>query len=242
MDFINYRQQPMIRQLPDIIRAYEGDRSAHTLSEMESAVKQMLHELGKVILHQWLEAQEPKYADDYRSCPHCEGQVAYVRRREGMSITLQGRIHYRRAYYLCRACHHGFYPLDERLGIEAGEMSAEVMKLAALFGVAEAFDSSSDLLARGTCLELSPNSIRKATQQAGARVVADEQRLQQRSQALEAQQEQRRTVNKPHRLYGSMAGVMVLLEDGYHEMKAGAWWTTTTTRQGDLKPHDIHYY
>jgi hypothetical protein len=159
-----------------------------------------------------------------------------------MSITVQGRITYRRAYYLCPHCQQGFYPLDERLGIQPGEMSAEVVKLAALLGVQDAFGTSHEVLARTTLLELSPNSIRKACQTVGTMVLATERQLQQRSQCLEAQREQRRTVDKPQRLYGSMDGFMVLLKDGWHEMKAGAWWTTMTTRQGELQAQNIRYY
>jgi hypothetical protein len=40
---------------------------------MEKTVKQMLHELGNEILCQWLEAQEQKYPDDEKGCPHCGG-------------------------------------------------------------------------------------------------------------------------------------------------------------------------
>jgi hypothetical protein len=140
-----------------------------------------------------------------------------------MVITLQGRLYYRRAYYLCETCGKGHYPLDERLGIEAGQMSREVVKLAALCGVQDAFEAGSDLLARTTLVELSPNSIRKASQIIGERVLHDEAQAQARSQDLAAQLEHRRNPAPPVRLYGSMDGFYVPLEDGYHEMKAGVW-------------------
>jgi hypothetical protein len=47
---------------------------------------------------------------------------------------------------------------------------------------------------------------------------------------------------KPNRLYGSMDGFMVCLEDGWHEMKAGAWWTTSTRQDGTLKAQHMAYY
>ncbi len=213
MDVITYMQRSMMQQIPEMIESYEGDVSAGSLSEMEKAVKQMTHELGNEIMCQWLEAQEPKYADDHQDCPNCGDQATYGRRRKGMSITLQGRVYYRRAYYQCSSCHQGFYPLDEYLGIEAGQMSAEVVQLAALLGIEDAFGSSRDLLARTTLLELSPNSIRKATQQVGETVVAHEQALHERSHSFEAQREQQRSPDQPQRLYGSMDGFMVLLDD-----------------------------
>ncbi|MCZ7543692.1 MAG: hypothetical protein M5R40_09215 [Anaerolineae bacterium] len=135
---------------------------------METAVRQMVHELGNAVLQAWLEAQDEPYPADTQPCA-C-GEVAnYVRKRRGMTLTLHGRVYYRRAYYVCPHCGGGHYPLDARLGITPGQMSAAVVKLAALVGVQDAFGTSSDLLAQTTLLDLSPNSIRKACQQVGKR-------------------------------------------------------------------------
>ena len=169
MDFITHVQQVMMQQIPEMIKSYEGDLSASSLSEMETALKQMTHELGSKILGQWLEAQEKKYTDECKPCVHCGAEASDIRRRQGMSITLQGRVYYRRTYYACSSCHQGFYPLDERLGIEAGQMSTEVVQLAALFGIEDAFGTCHDFLKRATLLELSPNSMRKASQMVGRR-------------------------------------------------------------------------
>ena len=170
---------------------------------------------------------------------HCGGQSQYIRRRTGMSMTLQGRVYYRRCYYLCPSCQRGFYPLDQELGVNPGEMSAEVIQLAALMGIEGSFERSQDKLLRTTLLELSPNSIRKATLQVGQAVLEQEQTLLEHSHNLEAQREQKREAQKPQRLYGSIDGFMVLLEDGWHEMKAGAWWTTQTNRRGEVKAEKI---
>jgi hypothetical protein len=242
MEFITYVQASMMQQLPEMIKNYEGDVSAKSLSEMEKALKQMLHELGNEILCQWLEAQEQKYPDEVKPCPHCEQEARYVRRRQGMSITLQGRVYYRRAYYTCSKCQQGFYPLDVQLGIEAGQMSAEVLQLAALFGIDDAFATGHDLLKRTTALELSPNSIRKATQVMGEKVMSHEQDLIEQSQKLENQKERQHLAHSPERLYGSMDGFKVLFEDGWHDMKAGVWWTAKTHKNGETKAENLRYY
>jgi hypothetical protein len=209
---------------------------------MEKTVKQMLHELGNEILCQWLEAQEQKYPDDEKGCPHCGGQAKYIRRRAGMSLTLQGRVHYKRNYYICGDCHCGFYPLDKKLGIQTGQMSEEVLQLAALFGRDDAFGTSHDLLKRSALLELSPNSIRKATQVVGEKVLLHEQDLIEQSQKLENQKDCQHLHDSPERLYGSMDGFKVLFEDGWHDTKAGVWWTTKTHKNGDMKAANLRYY
>jgi len=241
MDFITYVQQELTAYLPEVIKGYSAEVTAASLGEMEVAVKEMTHQLGNEILREWVEAQEEKYPSEHRRC-RCGEEAQYVRRRSGMAITLQGRMYYRRAYYLCERCGKGQYPLDDRLGIEPGQMSREVVKVAALCGIQDAFEAGSDILARTSLLALSPNSLRKACQVIGEQVMSDEDQAKARSQDLAAQLEQRRVPNKPTRLYGSMDGFYVLLEDGYHEMKAGAWWTTRTRRDGTLEAHQIQYY
>jgi len=226
--------------LPEIMRGYAGQVTAESLSEMEVRVKGMTHVVGQAVMKQWLEAQDAKYPARQQAC-ECGGQAEYERRREGMVITLQGRVYYRRAYYLCGACQHGYYPLDRRLGVQAGQMSEEVIKQAALVGIQDAFGAAQRTLAELTLLELSPSSIHKASLTMGERVMAREEELKAHSQDLDSQLEQRRK-DKPQRLYGSLDGFMVPLEEGWHEMKGGAWWTTTERRDGSLAARDLSYY
>lgn len=237
MEFITYVQTRLTESLTTIIHDYPGEIAVNSLSELETAVKQMTHQLGNVVISQTLEAQDGKYPADQVTCPHCGGNASYVRRRAGRVITLQGRVSYRRAYYGCEHCGQGHSPLDERLGIKPGQMSDEVIQLAALLGIHDAFGTSSDVLARTTLLQLSPHSIRKACQVMGERVIAHEATLRADSQDLERQREHARQ-SAPQRVCGSMDGFMVLFEDGWHEVKGGAWWTLD--EQGEAQ--DISYY
>ena len=133
MDFITYVQEELAEHLSKVIDRYPGEVTAESLSEMEVMVKQMTHQVGNEMMRQWLEAQAEQQAVDSRVC-ECGEKASYVRKRAGMVITLQGRVYYRRAYYLCPGCRQGHYPLDQRLAIQPGEMSQEVIKQAALLG------------------------------------------------------------------------------------------------------------
>jgi hypothetical protein len=110
MDFITQVQETLLSHLPAIVEEYHGKTEAENLSTMEKQVKQMTHELGNEVMRLWLEAQDEKYPSDQKPC-ECGEDAKYVRRREGMSITVQDRVYYRRAYYLCEHCQCGFYPL-----------------------------------------------------------------------------------------------------------------------------------
>lgn len=238
MEFITFLKEQLSAYVPEVIAAYEGTKQAGSLSEMEQGLKAALQAVGEAVLEHWLAAQTPHYPADEAPCPHCGAQAHYVRWREGMSITLLGRVTYRRPYYECLRCRRGHCPLDEALGIAPGQMSAEVQQVAGLLGANTSFARSSDLLQRVAHLTLSPNSIRKATQQMGQRALDQEMALVAKSQELEAQREHRRVKEKPQRLYGSLDGYMVHIEGDWHEMKAGTWWQVAEQRRAA----DISYY
>jgi Uncharacterised protein family (UPF0236) len=235
MEFITNLKQALISRAEELLAA--GSEQASSLSEMEVALKAALHEVGNGIMRAWLEAQEEKYPADEESCA-CGQAAHYVRRREGVSLTLLGRVAYRRAYYLCDHCHRGHYPLDQRLGIKAGEMSAEVLKVAALVGVEDAYGSSRDILLQTAQLELSANSIRRACHHIGQQVEEWEAQALNQSQDGPSLLGQRRQATPPQRLYASMDGYLVHFADGWHEMKAGAFWTVSNKG----KAQAIEYY
>jgi hypothetical protein len=232
MEFITALKAALINSIAPVVKEEAG--AAESLTAMEVAVKAMLQEVGNAVMQQWLEGQDEKYPAAKRACA-CGGQAGYVRRRAGVSLTLLGRVRYQRAYYVCPSCHQGQSPLDERLGIKPGQMSEEVVKVAALLGVEDAYGSSRALLAQTTLLELSANSIRHACHQIGAQVEAREAQMKQRSQDLQAQ---KRQLQPEPRVYGSLDGFLVRFEDGWHEMKAGAFWTT----DGQGRARELEYY
>lgn len=187
MEFITFLQEQLSAYVPEVIAAYEGETQAASLSEMERSLKAALQAVGEVALEHWLAAQTPPYPADEVNCPHCGEAAHYVRWREALSITLLGRVTYRRPYYACPTCQRGHCPLDEALGIAPGQMSEEVQQVAGLLGANTSFARSSDLLQRVAQVRLSPNSIRKATQQMGERVRQQEAVQVAESQALETQ-------------------------------------------------------
>ena len=156
-----------------------------SLSEMERKIKSTLYWLGNVVLHLWLLWLEPRYASASQPCPHCSGQSHYQRKRQGCLHTLFGHIRYQRAYYLCPDCHHGHFPLDERLGLRPNAMSAEVERLAGLLGVQDAFAKGSRVFEEFTLVKLSDHSLDKATQAFGQEVEKREAEWQAEAQNSE---------------------------------------------------------
>ncbi len=205
MEFITVLKDTLAGHIVQFLDGWDGECGAESLSAMEVAVQKLAQAVGQQVLSGWLGKQEPKYAPPVSVCS-CAEQARYVRQREAVTLTLQGKVAYRRGYYLCD-CGRGHCPVDERLGIEPGQMSAEVKIVAALFGVQEAYAPSSTALARLLPLELSPNSIRAACQD------------------LHRQTATQRQCTPPGRVYLSLDGFQAPFEDGWHELKAGVFWS-----------------
>ncbi len=234
MEFSEYMEKGLLSSVKELIKAYPGVPGVKSLSAMEGAVQAVTMAVGQAILGEWLTSQDEKYPSEKVGC-ECGGQAHYERRREAMTITTQGRVSYRRAYYRC-SCGQGRCPLDEALGIHPGQMSDQLMKVAARFGITEGYERSAEALAVTTGVALSPNSVRHACQTRGEQVVDQEAALIARSHDL--------TEQRPHNvppvecLYASLDGFYAPFEDGYHEVKMGAFWQVN--RQDHAT--DIHYY
>ena len=234
MKFSTYLAEGLVAAAEGLIRNYEGELAAGSLAEMEQVGQEVLHQVGRSVVKAWLEGQEPNYPVTEVAC-QCGKQAKYVRQRAAVSLTLHGKVKYRRAYYVCQ-CGQGHCPLDKRLGIEPGKMSAELKTMAALFGVQEAYATSSATLGRLLPVELSPNSIRAACQDVGEVIVAQEALLLEASQDLQRQTATQRGQVPRERVYLSVDGFQAPFADGWHELKAGVLWEA----DDDKKAHRQH--
>lgn len=202
--------------------------AAQSLSEMEQKLRRWLHWLGNLLLWGWLlwlSQEEPKRE---KQCPHCDETAKYQRRREGTLHTLFGSLRYRRRYYVCPSCRQGHYPLDDKLGLRPNAMSAESERVAALVGVQMSFAQASDLLAELILLELSDQSIAKATQVYGK--IVDETETRRFEELSAPDNSSEGPVPHPVRLYGSLDGGRVQTRAAkgepqpWRELKIGAWF------------------
>ena len=224
------------------------------LSQMEQGVRQAMLKLGNTLLADWLALQNCPYPAESVPC-RCGAQTHYREMREGVLLTTLGRVTYRRAYYLCDACHQGTYPLDERLGLRPGELSADLERLTGLTGAQLPFAHSSDLFETLTLVGVSAQSIDKATQSFGAEVEAVEKDLITVSHDPEALLRQEREAAPVDRLYATLDAAKVHTDErrdaddqGWRDLKIGAWFETMTTApatpDGDweVKAQNIAYF
>lgn len=201
------------------------------LSAMEQQVRRLMLWLGSLLLSLWLRREAADPLPKAIPCPHCQGTAHYQRQREGLLLTMFGKVKYRRAYYTCCVCQQGHYPLDERLGLRPNQMSAEVERLAGLVGVQTAFGKGSRLFEELTLVSLSDHSLDKSAQAYGRTVADVEQHWHAEAADPEVQLQRQRDARPVLRFYGAMDGAMMHTrgdaENPWRELKIGAWFQAT---------------
>ena len=223
-----------------------------SLSDMERNIRQMLLKLGQFLLSAWLALQENGYPAETSPCPHCGRPASYQFKRSAMLLTLLGQVEYNRAYYLCPACQQGHCPLDQKLGLRPGQISAELESLTGMTGAQLPFGQSGQLFEALTLVSVSDHTVGKATQAMGDEVQSQESEWIAQSQDAAWLQEQQRLAERPQRLYGALDAAKVHIraekEHPWRDLKVGAWFTTTVeppqNPDDDWEIHatDIRYY
>lgn len=221
---------------------------------MEWDIRETLLRLGQFLLTAWLTLQEGPYPPQRIAC-RCGGEAQYLGKREAVLVTLLGRVTYKRAYYTCARCHQGICPLDERLDLRPGEMSAELESLLGMTGALMTFAKGSELFEHLTLTSVSPQSMDKATQQMGAEMVGIEREWMRASEEGLALRVQERAPKEGRRLYGALDATKVhthehegVEDEGWRDLKVGAWFVTDTPppekpqEDWDIKAEEITYF
>lgn len=224
------------------------------MSEMERAIRVALQEVGLSTLSAWLEQQEGSSLEHSITC-RCGGTAEYQCKREGVLVTSLGKVRYKRAYYLCPACHRGTFPLDERLGLRPGEMSAELESLLGMVGALLPFEKGTGLVERLMLVKASPQSTDKATEAMGGEVMRVEEEWKATSWDAEAINAQEREGKKGPRLYGSLDAVKYHDrekrnedDEGWRDLKVGVWFETDAKppskpdEDWEIRARNITYY
>ncbi|MDW8101103.1 MAG: ISKra4 family transposase [Anaerolineae bacterium] len=198
-----------------------------TLEEIEQKTLAVLREGGQAFLTGLLGLCTPAYPEDAIPCS-CGQTAYYQRKRPATVLTLLGTVTLNRPYYLCPSCHHGTVPLDQKLGICAGGLSGGLANALALAGVQLPFEEAAQLVSRLTGVSVCPNTVREATEGLGRVVVEKEREAVEAAWNLATPHLPPLPEEVPQRLYVSMDGTVVRTwEEGWKEMKIGAFYTTT---------------
>lgn len=223
---------------------------------IETGMRELLRSVGAKALGQYLEEQDEAERGEEVVC-ECGKEMEYQFKREATILSVFGRVRYRRRYHSCATCHIGRSPLDERLGLAAGQVTSGLAELLALAGVEVAFEEATRFLERFLLFRVSDNTLRKETERFGKLQQEQEAVWQQQSQDEQWLQRRQREVGpQPGRLYGSLDGVLAPLKGEWRELKNIVWYRVEKVRsyqkrrrhgrevgeQNELQAQEISYH
>jgi len=231
-------QQTQIRDMfVANLQEHFAQKTELSVLEIETHLRALLVEMGAQSLGAYLSSQEVTYPPGQVACP-CGGQAAYVSSKAAKVKSVFGWASYRRAYYVCPACHQGQKPLDQRLGLEPGQPTSGLADLLGVAGVQTSFEEGSALVQRYLLVDVSENTLRKETQVFGQLQAQEEEAWLAASQDPAWLQEHLRTPTaRTQRLYGSLDGAHAPLNDEWRELKTGCWFEVEALPKVRLPPH-----
>lgn len=218
----------------------------HDLQAIEQHVLRIVKDLGATLVAGLCSLLTPAHPARTVPCP-CGHPAAYQRQRPATVTTILGPLTVERPYYLCATCGHGQHPLDATLDLCAGSRSAGLDELLALLGATQdSFAEAAAVLERLTLVHVSPNSVRAATEELGAVLVADQ--AQHATAAAVGQPRPVAVAPPPPRLYITMDGVLAHLHDqGWSEIKVGCCYQTRSRPERkrperlEVRAHSLSY-
>lgn len=224
----------------------------YTLSDIEKVTRRLVQEVGRRAIAMTVESVEKPHPEPEAHCASCGQSMPYVRRRPAQLRTLFGQMQVKRAYYLCSACHQGYFPLDKQLGLRPNALSAELERLSAMTGALLPFGKGRDLFEALTLISLSDQTLDKATRAYGRAARQREQAWQETAFDEEELQRRQREVRQPLRLYGAIDATKVHTRNAgeypWRDLKVGAWFEArgrppkTPDGQWRIQAENIHYY
>jgi hypothetical protein len=243
--------EELVEQLAAAIVAEIAGKEEATLLEWEGELCEVMQFVGQRSLSRMLEGMEGRYPAQRIACS-CGEEACYRYRRPGTVLTHFGRVRYRRCYYVCDRCHQGQYPLDQKLQLKPGQVSARLSSELAMLGVQTAFGEAAKLVKALLLIDVSPTTIQQETHRFGEYQQKQEQTWQVEATDVDHLNERQKSQKGPTRLYGSLDGVIVPVEEEWRELKVGCWYEVKPKKHRyrpeeaaaseTLRAEQIHYF
>lgn len=139
-------------------RLVEGD-----LTTVELATEINKADEGARVLAKVIAARCDAEDGTPRRCPKCGARARVEAKKQSRTIrTLSGQHTYKRNYFRCSGCRHGFSPVDDELGVPStGRVSLEVEKRITDFGVNDVFEEAAARFSMHYGWSISENLVRR---------------------------------------------------------------------------------
>lgn len=197
------------------------DVSLATLEQgVLQAVRAALPDLLRAVLELNQRGRQAPTAYWRQPCPQCRQRVGVDRWRSRTVQSVCGAVTWTRPWHHCRACGHGFSPVDQCLAVSPRHrLSSGLHTWVVELGASTSFQEAAELLEELTGLAVSPETLRHHTEAVGTELEAAA-----RTESAQVQRTQETAAPldpAPGQLVVESDGVMVRYLDGWHEVKLG---------------------
>lgn len=108
----------VIEKMAEIMAEEMGNQipDPQDIREVETGMRELLRKVGAEGLQRYLEQMDGviQAQEKERDC-EWTGKRCYLFRRKAVILSVFGRVHYKRRYYVCPECGSGMCPLDQRM-------------------------------------------------------------------------------------------------------------------------------
>ena len=165
MEFSTEQIKPLAETMAKMIGSELEKEDRLTGRKIEEGIRQGLQKMGQMAFGMVLTNQDG-VPEKELACD-CGGELRYQRKRSAKVLSVFDWVEYERSYYAGCQCGRGQAPLDEKLGLEPGQVTAGLAALIGLAGSELAFEYSSRWLEPFLLFRVSENTIRKETHRFG---------------------------------------------------------------------------
>ena len=194
--------------------------------EIEARIRQWVGQIGQDTQSLILGGMDRNRHKGKQGCGECGEEVYWQGYATRNYITSLGEMALERAYYHHAACHCGWVPLDERLGLGASELSPLVQEMVSYLGGFMPFEQAQQYLSKYQGIHISHDTVNNTTVAIGQMLgqKQDEAIWQAWGKGCLPECE---VTTVPQRLYVSADGINYLLPDGQgKEIRVAAIYET----------------
>jgi len=197
--------------------------SLNGLEEAERLVRAGVLEIGRELLQSWSDVAEAR--SERPECEDCRQATRHKGYVCGPLVTTLGTIRVRRPRFRCEGCGAEHYPHDAQLRFGAHCVSWPLAKVIGRLGAQLPFEQAQANLAEDYHVSLSKQTLEQVCQEAGQRVLDQEDRQRQELLQLPPQKQLAALPDSPispEKAYVFADGTMIHAEGEWHEIRVAS--------------------
>jgi len=162
-------REPFLRYMGEQMADMDSKGSIESLDDISAMLWGGRAEiLGKLALTLIKKRFGDLLTQEYCACRLCGKSLKYRGLHKREIITLPARFDLYRPYFYCARCSHGFYPLDEALGLSGSSKQHDVQELATWLATELPFELAEEAMSHSTGIEMSSPAVHKTVKDVSA--------------------------------------------------------------------------